>query len=49
MQPNEAVYLKLNTKKPGFNFEAVETELDLTLSSRHKVFFFLIIIKIKKK
>ncbi|KAI1733116.1 glucose-6-phosphate dehydrogenase, NAD binding domain-containing protein [Ditylenchus destructor] len=36
VQPNEAVYMKLNTKKPGFGFDAEETELDLTLSSRHK-------------
>ncbi|CAD5226688.1 unnamed protein product [Bursaphelenchus xylophilus] len=36
VQPNEAVYLKLNTKKPGFDFEAEETELDLTLHSRYK-------------
>jgi len=34
VQPNEAVYLKLNTKRPGFHFEAEETELDLTFNSR---------------
>ncbi|KAH7721911.1 Glucose-6-phosphate 1-dehydrogenase [Aphelenchoides avenae] len=36
VQPNEAVYMKLNTKKPGFSFEAEETELDLTFNSRYK-------------
>lgn len=41
VQPNEAVYMKLNTKKPGFEFEAEQTELDLTLSSRYKVSTFL--------
>lgn len=37
VQPNEAVYIKLNTKRPGFHFEAEETELDLTFNSRFKV------------
>lgn len=37
VQPNEAVYLKLNTKRPGFHFETEETELDLTFNSRFKV------------
>ena len=37
LQPNEAVYMKLMTKKPGFGFEAEETELDLTYNSRFKV------------
>ena len=36
VQPNEAVYMKLNTKRPGFGFESEETELELTLSSRYK-------------
>uniref|UniRef100_A0A915E6N9 Glucose-6-phosphate 1-dehydrogenase n=1 Tax=Ditylenchus dipsaci TaxID=166011 RepID=A0A915E6N9_9BILA len=36
VQPNEAVYMKLNTKRPGFGFDAEETELELTLSSRYK-------------
>jgi glucose-6-phosphate 1-dehydrogenase len=36
VQPNEAVYMKLNTKKPGFSFEAEETELDLSFNSRYK-------------
>lgn len=39
VQPNEAVYMKLNTKRPGFGFESEETELELTLSSRYKVIF----------
>ncbi|KAI6194089.1 Glucose-6-phosphate 1-dehydrogenase [Aphelenchoides besseyi] len=36
VQPNEAVYMKLNTKRPGFHFEAEETKLDLTFNSRFK-------------
>uniref|UniRef100_A0AC34RIT9 Glucose-6-phosphate 1-dehydrogenase n=1 Tax=Panagrolaimus sp. JU765 TaxID=591449 RepID=A0AC34RIT9_9BILA len=36
VQPNEAVYMKLNTKRPGFGFDAEETELDLTYNSRYK-------------
>jgi len=35
VQPNEAVYMKLNTKRPGFSFESEETELDLTFNSRY--------------
>lgn len=42
LQPNEAVYIKLMTKKPGMGFAVEETELDLTYSCRYKVekFFF---------
>jgi glucose-6-phosphate 1-dehydrogenase len=36
VQPNEAVYMKLMTKTPGFGFDAEETELDLTYNSRYK-------------
>uniref|UniRef100_A0A0N4ZW09 Glucose-6-phosphate 1-dehydrogenase n=1 Tax=Parastrongyloides trichosuri TaxID=131310 RepID=A0A0N4ZW09_PARTI len=36
VQPNEAVYVKLNTKRPNLEFEVEETELDLTYSSRYK-------------
>ncbi|KAE9547621.1 hypothetical protein FO519_009168 [Halicephalobus sp. NKZ332] len=36
VQPNEAVYMKLNTKRPGFGFDAEETELDLTYNSRYR-------------
>jgi glucose-6-phosphate 1-dehydrogenase len=39
VQPNEAVYMKLNTKRVGFGFETEETELDLTFNSRFKVCF----------
>lgn len=40
VQPNEAVYLKLNSKRPGFGFESEVTELELTLQDRYKVYFF---------
>ncbi|CAJ0572489.1 unnamed protein product, partial [Mesorhabditis spiculigera] len=33
--PNEAVYLKLMTKKPGMDFGVEETELDLSYNSRN--------------
>uniref|UniRef100_A0AC35TV68 G6PD_C domain-containing protein n=1 Tax=Rhabditophanes sp. KR3021 TaxID=114890 RepID=A0AC35TV68_9BILA len=36
VQPNEAVYVKLNAKTPKLEFEVEETELDLTYSSRYK-------------
>ncbi|UJR13412.1 hypothetical protein I4U23_000427 [Adineta vaga] len=37
VQPNEAVYLKLNTKRPGeMGFSIEETELDLTYGNRYK-------------
>ncbi|XP_072181726.1 glucose-6-phosphate 1-dehydrogenase-like isoform X1 [Diadema setosum] len=36
VQPNEAVYVKLMTKKPGMQFGTEETELDLTYGSRYK-------------
>uniref|UniRef100_A0A7E5A148 Glucose-6-phosphate 1-dehydrogenase n=1 Tax=Panagrellus redivivus TaxID=6233 RepID=A0A7E5A148_PANRE len=36
VQPNEAVYMKLMTKKPGFGFDTEECELDLTYNSRYK-------------
>uniref|UniRef100_A0A0K0DZD9 Glucose-6-phosphate 1-dehydrogenase n=1 Tax=Strongyloides stercoralis TaxID=6248 RepID=A0A0K0DZD9_STRER len=36
VQPNEAVYVKMNTKKPNLEFQVEETELDLTYSSRYK-------------
>lgn len=45
VQPNEAVYMKLNTKQPGFGFEADETELDLTFNSRYSVRFISRILK----
>lgn len=37
VQPNEAVYMKLMTKKPGMGFAVEETELDLSYSARYKV------------
>lgn len=37
MQPDEAVYLKLMTKRPGMDFIPEQTELDLTYSARYEV------------
>lgn len=37
VQPNEAVYLKMMTKKPGMGFGVEETELDLSYAQRYKV------------
>jgi glucose-6-phosphate 1-dehydrogenase len=37
VQPGEAVYIKIMTKKPGMNFEPEETELDLTYGHRYSV------------
>lgn len=34
IQPAEAVYLKLNTKTPGYTFRAIPTEMDLTYKRR---------------
>jgi len=34
IQPSEAVYLKLNTKTPGYTFRAIPTEMDLTYKRR---------------
>ena len=36
VQPNEAVYTKTMTKKPGMFFNPEESELDLTYGSRYK-------------
>ncbi|XP_067144897.1 glucose-6-phosphate 1-dehydrogenase-like [Centruroides vittatus] len=36
VQPNEAIYVKMMTKKPGMSFEMEETELDLTYGNRYK-------------
>ncbi|XP_076131632.1 glucose-6-phosphate 1-dehydrogenase isoform X1 [Alosa pseudoharengus] len=36
VQPNEAIYAKMMTKKPGVYFSPEETELDLTYRSRYK-------------
>ncbi|KAM4695820.1 glucose-6-phosphate 1-dehydrogenase isoform 4-T4 [Rhinophrynus dorsalis] len=36
VQPDEAVYVKMNTKKPGMFFHPEESELDLTYGSRYK-------------
>ncbi|XP_054636641.1 glucose-6-phosphate 1-dehydrogenase-like isoform X2 [Dunckerocampus dactyliophorus] len=36
VQPNEAIYLKMMTKRPGVYFSPEETELDLTYRSRYK-------------
>jgi len=37
VQPNEAVYLKFNAKKPGLNSDTVTTELNLSYQSRYDV------------
>jgi len=34
VQPNEAVYLKFNQKRPGMSSEIIQSELDLTYKSR---------------
>ena len=34
IQPDEAVYIKLNSKLPGFYSRAIPTELDLTYKDR---------------
>lgn len=39
VQPDEAIYLKMMTKRPGIYFSPEETELDLTYKSRYKVGF----------
>ena len=36
MQPNEAVYMKISTKKPGMNYSPEQTELDLTYKTRYE-------------
>lgn len=36
VQPNEAVYTKMMTKKPGMFFNPEESELDLTYGNRYK-------------
>ncbi|KAM3725861.1 Glucose-6-phosphate 1-dehydrogenase [Dirofilaria immitis] len=36
VQPNEAVYIKLMSKKPGMGFSVEETELDLTYGYKYK-------------
>lgn len=37
VQPDEAVYAKMMSKKPGMYFSPEETELDLTYRSRYRV------------
>lgn len=37
VQPNEAIYAKMMSKKPGVYFSPEETELDLTYHSRYRV------------
>ncbi len=34
MQPNESVYIKMNSKLPGLSMQTVATELDLTYRRR---------------
>lgn len=35
VQPSEAIYMKVSTKKPGMNFNPQQTELDLTYNKRY--------------
>ncbi|KAF8820810.1 glucose-6-phosphate 1-dehydrogenase [Cardiosporidium cionae] len=37
VQPDEAIYLKMVTKKPGLTFEMEETELDLSVKDRFSI------------
>lgn len=37
VQPDEAIYAKMMSKKPGVYFSPEETELDLTYRSRYRV------------
>jgi len=37
VQPGEAVYMKLMSKKPGMLFDCEETELDFTYGSKYAV------------
>ena len=37
VQPGEAVYMKLMSKKPGMLFDCEQTELDCTYGSRYAV------------
>lgn len=39
VQPDEAIYAKMMSKKPGVYFNPEETELDLTYRSRYKASF----------
>lgn len=36
VQPDEAIYCKMMTKRPGMHFDPVETELDLTYKARYE-------------
>ena len=42
VQPDEAIYFKFNTKKPGMNYSPEETELDLTYKNRYEVKKFIL-------
>jgi len=37
VQPGEAVYMKVMSKKPGMSFSCEQTELDFTYGSKYKV------------
>ena len=39
VQPGEAIYMKLMSKKPGMLFNCEETELDFTYGSKYAVSF----------
>ena len=40
VQPSEAIYMKISTKKPGMNFSPEQTELDLTYNKRYQVIIY---------
>ena len=44
LQPNEAVYMKMNVKQPGLSSEAVQSELDLSYVSRYIPFRTLLLL-----
>ena len=37
VQPGEAIYLKMMSKRPGMSFKCEETELDFTYGSKYSV------------
>jgi len=38
LQPDEAVYLKVNLKTPGLTFDSTQSELDLSYRERFLIF-----------
>lgn len=46
VQPGEAVYMKMMSKKPGMNFDCEITELDFTYGSRYAVSYVLRLFRV---